>query len=57
MVTIDINLAIKRKVGKFMKLERRVERLNRLHEYGFIKKDIVSNNNKPVMVWKTLVNL
>jgi len=57
MVTIDINLAIKRKVGKFMKLERRVERLNRLHEYGFIKKDIVSNNNKPVMVWKILVNV
>ena len=54
---MDINLAIKRKVGKFMKLERRVERLNRLQEYGFIKKDIVSNNNKPVMVWKTLVNV
>jgi len=57
MVTMDINLAIKRKVGKFMKLERLIDKLNHLQEYGFIKKDIVSNNNKPVMVWKILVNV
>ncbi|MEM3623329.1 MAG: exosortase/archaeosortase family protein [Candidatus Bathyarchaeia archaeon] len=57
ITTRDISLAIKRKVGKFMKFEGLVERLNRLEEYGFIKRDIASNHNMPVMVWKSLVNI
>jgi len=57
ITTRDISSAIKRKAGKFMKFERLVERLNRLEEYGFIKRDIASNNNKPMLVWKSLVNI
>ncbi|MGB9694304.1 MAG: exosortase/archaeosortase family protein, partial [Fervidobacterium sp.] len=57
ITTIAINLAIKRKVGKFMKFESLVERLNRLQEYGFVKMDLISNNNKPLLVWKSLVNI
>ncbi|MEM3697194.1 MAG: exosortase/archaeosortase family protein [Candidatus Bathyarchaeia archaeon] len=53
----DINDAIKMKVGKHLKIERLVERLNRLQEYGFVKMDIISNDNKPTLVWKSLVNL
>jgi Mlc titration factor MtfA (ptsG expression regulator) len=57
ITTRDINLALKRKVGKFMKLERLVERLNRLQEYGFVKRDIASNDDKPLLVWKSLMNI
>lgn len=57
VTTKDINLAIKSKVGKLMTLEKLIERLNRLQEYGFIKRDIASNNNKPMLVWKSLVNI
>ncbi|MEM1564007.1 MAG: exosortase/archaeosortase family protein [Candidatus Bathyarchaeia archaeon] len=57
VTTADINYAIKTKVGKKMKIERLVERLIRLQEYGFIKMDITSNDNKPLLFWKSLVNL
>lgn len=57
VTTRDINLAIKRKVGKFMKLEKLLERLNRLQEYDFIKRDIISSNNTPMLVWKSLVSV
>jgi exosortase len=57
ITTADINSALKSKIGKTMKLERLIERLNRLQEYGFIKVDVISNDNKPIMVWKSLVNL
>jgi DNA-binding HxlR family transcriptional regulator len=50
-------LAIKRKIGKTMKLERLIERLNRLQEYGFVKRDITSNGNKPALVWKSLISV
>jgi len=53
----DINLAIKSKVGKFMKFEKLTDRLMRLQEYGFIKRDIFFSNNKPVLTWKSLVNI
>jgi len=56
-ITEDINLAIKRKIGKTMKLERLIERLNRLQEYGFVKRDITSNGNKPALVWKSLISV
>jgi len=55
--TADIGFAIRNKTGKSMRLERLVERLNRLQEYGFIKMDIVVDNNFPILVWKSLVGL
>jgi len=57
VTTIDINLAIRRKVGKFMKLESLMEHLNRLQDYGFIKRDIISNQNKPLLAWRSLINI
>jgi len=57
VTTMDINLAIKRKVGKFMKLESLMEHLNRLQDYGFIKRDIISNHNKPLLAWRSLINI
>jgi len=57
VTTAEIGSAIKDKTGKTMGLERLVERLNRLQEYGFIKMDIAINNNSPMLVWKSLVNL
>ncbi|MEM2971700.1 MAG: exosortase/archaeosortase family protein [Candidatus Bathyarchaeia archaeon] len=55
--TKEINLLIKSKAGRFMKFEILVDRLNHLQEYGFIKLDLTSNNNKPILVWKSLVNI
>jgi len=55
MTTAEINGAIKNKAGKSMALEKLLERLNRLQEYGFIKMDVISNNNEPVLVWKNLI--
>jgi len=55
MTTAEINGAIKNKVGKSMALKKLLERLNRLQEYGFIKMDVISNNNEPVLVWKNLI--
>lgn len=57
VIISDINDAIKTKVGKRLKVERLVERLNRLQEYGFVKMDVISHDNKPLIVWKSLVNL
>jgi hypothetical protein len=57
VTTEDINFAIRSKVGKFMKLERLIEHLNRLQEYGFIKREIISNHNKPLLSWKSLINV
>jgi exosortase len=57
VTTKDINVAIKGKVGKFMKLERLIERLNHLQDYGFVKRDITSDDNRPTLVWKSLVNM
>jgi exosortase len=49
----DVNLAIKRKTGKIMKIDALLNRLNHLEEYGLIQKDIVPFKNKPILVWKT----
>ncbi|MEM1540101.1 MAG: exosortase/archaeosortase family protein [Candidatus Bathyarchaeia archaeon] len=57
VTTAEIGYAIRNKTGKTMRLERLVERLNRLQEYGFIKMDIVVDNNFPMLVWKSLVSL
>jgi len=55
--TADVSKAIKNKFGKTMKLENLIERLNRLQEYGFVKRDIASNGNKPALVWKSLISV
>lgn len=57
VTTKEINSAIKSKFGRFMKFEILVDGLNRLQEYGFIKWDLISNNNTPLLVWKSLVNI
>jgi len=55
VTTAEINCAIKNKAGKNMGLEKLLERLNRLQEYGFIKMDVISNNNEPMLVWRNLI--
>ena len=55
--TAEISSAIKNKTGKTVKLERLVERLNHLREYGFVKMDIIMRDNSPTLVWKSLVSL
>jgi len=55
VTTAEINCAIKNKVGKNMGLEKLLEKLNRLQEYGFIKMDLISNNNEPMLVWRNLI--
>jgi len=57
ITTRDINVVIKGKIGKFVKLEGLVKRLDLLQGYGFIKRDVVSVNDKPVLAWKSLVNM
>lgn len=49
----NINLTIRRKAGRFMKIKALTTRLNNLEKYGFIKRDIMVINDKPVLVWKT----
>lgn len=55
--TAEISAAIKNRTGRTLRLERLLERLNRLQEYGFIKIDINVDGNSPTLVWKSLVNL
>ncbi|MEM2280978.1 MAG: exosortase/archaeosortase family protein [Candidatus Bathyarchaeia archaeon] len=57
ITTAEISSAIRNKTGKTIRLERLVERLNRLQEYGFIKMDITIKNNSPTLVWKSSVSL
>jgi len=50
--TRDISVAIEQKVGKSVKFDNLLSVLNHLEEYGFIKKDITSVQNKPKLAWK-----
>jgi exosortase len=52
--TNDINMAVKRKMEKSMKLDALLSRLNHLEEYGLIKKDVTHVKNTPMLVWKPL---
>jgi exosortase len=49
----DIAEAIKEKTGKRTKFEKLFATLTRLEEYGFVKRDIISTQNQPKLVWKT----
>ena len=51
METRNIKAAIKKR-GKSMRLDETLDTLNRLEEYGFIRKDVVSDRNRPKLVWK-----
>ena len=55
IVTSDFAEALKRKTRKNIKFDDLTSLLVRLEEYGFIKRDVESVNNKPRLVWKTLV--
>jgi len=51
--TRDIIEAVKSRLGKSVKFEKLLSILNHLEEYGFIKKDVVSVKNRPMLMWKT----
>lgn len=53
METSEISTAIKQAVGKSMRFHDLLDMLSRLNNYGFLKKDIVSVKNRPVLIWKT----
>jgi len=53
METRDIYAAIKRRKGKSVKSDELFDVLTRLEEYGFIKRDIASIQNRPKLTWKT----
>ena len=53
METRDISAAIKETLGKSVKFDDLLDTLNRLEGYRFIKKDIISIKNSPVLIWKT----
>lgn len=51
--TKEINTALKRTRGRSMKFDRLLNTLKHLEEYGFTKKDIISVENTPKLVWRT----
>ena len=50
--TRDIRRALEEKTGEPVKLEELARRLNNLEDYRLIRKDIVSVDNQPKMIWK-----
>jgi len=52
METREIKTAIEKKLGESLELEDLSNILNKLEEYGFIRKDIASVENRPKMIWK-----
>ena len=50
--TREIKKALEESTKKRVKLEELINQLNSLEEYGFIKKDIISIQNSPKLVWK-----
>jgi exosortase len=56
MKTAEIETALNEKMKKPTKPDVLLSTLTRLKEYGFIKEDVISINNKPVLIWKTSVS-
>jgi len=54
--TREVNAAIEKRIRKSVKLDNLLGILNRLEEYGFIRKDVVSLENRPGLVWKTCIS-
>jgi hypothetical protein len=52
MTTKGIKEAIERKTGESLNEENLQRLLTYLEQYGFVKKDFVPLNNKPLIVWK-----
>jgi len=52
METNDIYAALKGSKGKSIKFDELFDALTRLEEYGIIKRDIVSVQNNPKLIWK-----
>jgi hypothetical protein len=50
--TKDISVAINQKVREPIKFDDLLNLIKHLEEYGFIKKDIISVQNKPKLIWK-----
>jgi exosortase len=55
METRDINAVIKRRIKEPLNLDKLSNMLKHLEEYGFIRRDIISVQNRPRLVWKTYV--
>ncbi len=53
METRDISAAVKETLGKSVRFDDLLNTLNQLEGYRFIKKDIISIKNRPVLIWKT----
>jgi Fe2+ or Zn2+ uptake regulation protein len=51
--TREIGEAVKTQTGKTVKPETLLEILNRLEEYGYIQKTVLSTNGQPKLVWKS----
>jgi exosortase len=52
MKTEEIRVAFNERTGKSMNTETLLTILATLENYGFLKRDIVSANNRPVLIWK-----
>jgi len=50
--TKTINEELEHNTGSSWELQKLVRALNRLEEYGFLKKDIRNINNEPQLVWR-----
>jgi len=52
METKDIYTALKRTKRNSIELDELLDALTRLEEYGFVKRDVVSVQNRPKLTWK-----
>jgi len=50
--TREISAALKAKTSRNLAFDALLNRLNRLEEYGFIKKDVTTVKNRPKLIWK-----
>ncbi len=53
--TKTIQNELERTTQTSWELQKLLPALNRLEEYGFIKKDIKNTNNEPRLVWKIYI--
>lgn len=53
MKTEEIHEALRQNMGESLDEESLQRILAQFEEYGFLKKDVISINNRPLMIWKT----
>ena len=51
--TRDIRRALEKRTGEPDKLDELTNTLNKLEEYGLVRRDVASVENQPKMIWKT----